>query len=117
MTVLAFKENTVTTGFPFRFLYVVPTCRLSHHWLKLGSSLGPCPGPSTTGVGPGGMPSAPSGGSSRDRVAYDPVPPCPGSGGLWRHHYQCVRATGTVTVLGLRPHVNRAGSLGLASVC
>lgn len=51
MTVLGLKKNTVTTGCPFKFLSMVPTGRLSHHWPKLGPSLGPCPGPSTTGVG------------------------------------------------------------------
>lgn len=115
--VSAFKKNTVTTGFPFKFLHVAPTWRLCRHWPKLGPRLGPYPGPSATGVGPGGMPSAPDDGSSRDRAACDPAPPCPGPAGRWRHHGQCVQAAVAVALLGVRPRVNKAEIPGLASVC
>lgn len=115
--VSAFKKNTVTTGFPFKFLHVAPTWRLCRHWPKLGPRLGPCPGPSATGVGPGGTPSAPDDGSSRDRAARDPAPPCPGPAGRWRRHGQCVQAAVAMALLGVRPRVNKAEIPGLASVC
>lgn len=96
---------------------MAPTWRLCRHWPKLGPRLGPCPGPSATGVGPGGTPSAPDDGSSRDRAARDPAPPCPGPAGRWRRHGQCVQAAVAVALLGVRPRVNKAEIPGLASVC